>query len=180
MGVFAEVVRFTVAFILLIAVVGKVRRPRVFIAAVRRLDLLPGALVRPAAYALLGAEAAVVVAVLLRFTVPIALGGAAGLFAVFAAVGVLALRRDQGDCGCLGGALALRFNHLMTAANVGVAVVAAWVAVTWSSEQTVFSAADTSVVVSAGLLAAVCYWVLSYAESVRKLGEETSRLIQAR
>lgn len=179
MNVFAELVRFTVAFILLTAVVGKIRRPSVFTTAVRDLEVLPPRLAGLASKGFVALEALLTVALLLRVAPAPALAGAAGLFVLFAAIGWFALKhRAEADCGCLGGALALRFNGVMVTANLVVAAAAVASALAW--DPGALGVGDTSVLASAGILGALCYWVLSYAESVRKLGEETSRLLQAR
>lgn len=97
------VVRVVVGGMFLVALVGKLRDPASFRSAVRGFRVVPRALERPTAHVVLGAEAAVVLLLLVRASAPIGLALAAVLLTAFA-VGMarVVARGDRVPCGCFG------------------------------------------------------------------------------
>jgi hypothetical protein len=91
------------AAVFVIAVVGKLRGLEEFTASIVALRLLPRPASRTAAYAVLGGEAVVVVALAVPYTVPVGLAGAAALLLALTTGIVVALRRGQSaPCRCFG------------------------------------------------------------------------------
>ncbi|GAA0952983.1 MauE/DoxX family redox-associated membrane protein [Nonomuraea longicatena] len=95
------------AVVFVIAVVGKLRGPDEFVASIVALRLLPRAASRVAAYAVLGGEVVVVVALAVPYTVAVGLAGAAALLLALTTGIVVALRRGQSaPCRCFGASAA--------------------------------------------------------------------------
>ena len=120
-------VRVLVAAVFAVAVAGKLARRsawREFVASVRGFDVLPPAAVRPAAAAVVLAEAAVVALLAVARTVPLGYGLAAGLLALFTAAMVRALRRGvQPVCRCFG-ARGSAIGRVHVGRNVALAATA--------------------------------------------------------
>jgi hypothetical protein len=100
---FLVVVRVVVGGMFLVALVGKLRDPAPFRAALRSFRVVPRRLERPTAHAVLGAEAAVVLLLPVRASAPVGLALAAVLLTAFA-VGTarVVARGDRVPCGCFG------------------------------------------------------------------------------
>lgn len=101
----AQAGQLALGVVFLLAAVPKVRRPSVFVQAVRGYDLLPRAVVRPVAYALIAVEAFLAVALITGWAVGIAMPVAIASVLVFmVGVGVNLRRGRRVRCGCFGGA----------------------------------------------------------------------------
>lgn len=127
---FLLVVRVVVGGMFLVALAGKLRDLPSFRSSLRGFRVVPRHLERPVASAVLAAEAAVVLLVLLRATAPAGLALAVVLLVAFAVGMVRVLARgDRVPCGCFGRSTApitrahvVRNALLATAAAVGAVV----------------------------------------------------------
>jgi hypothetical protein len=109
------VVRLVAGAVFLVALVGKARDLGAFRSAVRGFRVVPRRWERPVALAVLGAEAVVVLLLVVRSTAAVGLAGAALLLSAFAVGMVRVLARgERVACGCFG-----RSSAPVSAAGVG-------------------------------------------------------------
>jgi hypothetical protein len=120
-------IRIAVALVFLLAAIGKLRHIAVFHGVVSNYRVLPGVLVRPAAYGLPAAEAIIGAVLLAGLYTPWAELAAAALLAVFAAAMAVNLLRGRRhiDCGCFQGTLQQRLRWRLVARNCGLAMLIA-------------------------------------------------------
>lgn len=101
----AQAGQLALGVVFLLAAAPKLRAPGEFVQAVRGYELLPAAMARPVAYALIGVEAALAVALITGRAVGVALPVAIASVLVFmVGVGVNLRRGRRVRCGCFGGA----------------------------------------------------------------------------
>lgn len=101
----AQAGQLALGVVFLLAAVPKLRAPSGFVQAVRGYELLPAAMVRPAAFVLIGVEAFLAVALITGRAVGVALPVAIATVLVFMlGVGVNLRRGRRVRCGCFGGA----------------------------------------------------------------------------
>jgi hypothetical protein len=102
---YAEIaVRAVLVIVFAVAVVGKVRQPREFVASLRGFGVLPSSAVRPVAAVVAVLEVATVVLLLVPAALVAGYALAAGLLAGFAGAMAVSLRRGARPvCRCFGG-----------------------------------------------------------------------------
>jgi Methylamine utilisation protein MauE len=101
----AHAAQLALGAVFLAAAWTKLRRPRLFVSAVRGYRLLPNAWVRVAAWSFIAVEAFVAVALLTGWQVSIGLPLAVASLLLFLAAVIIALRRGRPiRCGCFGDA----------------------------------------------------------------------------
>lgn len=177
---FANVTALSVGAIFAVSAASKWLRPSAGTAAIAGYGVVPPRLLRPAAGALLLAETAVAVILLLAVVLPagstlVALIAAAVLFTLFAAVVARARSQERTiPCGCLGDVVELRLGWTSVALNAAAAVCAAIAAVALTADP--MAAKAWIVACECAVLVAVAYWLTIYGASVRGLvGQDLSR-----
>ena len=116
---FALTVRWSLAIVFLLAVIHKLKAPVAFKATMKNYRLLPEFLLAPFLYAVIAAEVAAVVALLVNR--PLGSSIAAGLFIVYTLAILINLirgRRDI-DCGCSGPAVRQTLSAWLVVRNSG-------------------------------------------------------------
>lgn len=100
----AQAGQLALGMVFLFAAVSKLREPGGFVQAVRGYELLPAAMVRPSAFALIGVESFLAVALITGWAVGVAMPVAIVSVLVFmVGVGVNLRRGRRVRCGCFGG-----------------------------------------------------------------------------
>ena len=100
----AQAGQLALGMVFLFAAVPKLRGPGGFVQAVRGYELLPAAMVRPSAFALIGVESFLAVALITGWAVGVAMPVAiASLLVFMVGVGVNLRRGRRVRCGCYGG-----------------------------------------------------------------------------
>lgn len=112
--------RLVLAAVLVIAAVTKLRALDEFVGVVHNYRILPENLVRPVAYALPPAEAALAASLLLEPARPAAAAATAALLAIFALAMAVNIRRGRTeiDCGCFAHALRQRIGWGLVGRNL--------------------------------------------------------------
>lgn len=122
-------VRLTLALLFCVSAGAKLAAREAFVAVVEGYRLLPRGALRPAAYAIMAAEAAAAAGLWLPGSAPYAAGLGVALLAAFSvamAVNLLRGRREI-DCGCFGPLLRQRLSWWLVARNAVLAALAVWV-----------------------------------------------------
>lgn len=177
---FANVIALSIGFIFAVSAGSKWQRPRAGSAAIAGYGVVPSGLLPLAAIALLLIETTVAGVLLLAPVAPVSLTrigllAALALFALFAVVVARGMSREQEiPCGCLGDVVELRLGWASVALNVGAVVCAATAAAALSADTMLMK--TWIVAYECAVLAAVVYWLATYAASVRGLvGQDLSR-----